>query len=425
MNKWTLYPIGKAIKFNPPESLKSGMIAKKIPMGALTEFQRKINSYEDAMYSSGPKFRNGDTLLAKITPCLENGKTAQCDILEKNEIAFGSSEFIVLRATGHTDSDFIYYLAISPTFRKRAISCMEGTSGRKRVNEGVLKYFELPFPDVSEQKRIAKVLKSLDAKIELNNRINAELEAVAKTLYDYWFVQFDFPNEQGKPYKASGGKMVYNQELKREIPEGWGMKKLAEIANTGSGGTPLSTNKEYYLDGDIPWINSGELNNPFIVTAEKFITTDGLNNSSAKLFSKGSILVAMYGATAGKVSFIDIEASTNQAICAVLPNETNSRYFIKFGLELLYNYLVNLSSGSARDNLSQDKIRELYFPFPKPALMDSFDEIVHPFFLKILINLKENQQLISLRDWLLPMLMNGQVMIKEAVEKLGKTPGRC
>src|SRR5690554_2332173 len=221
--------VGKAIKFNPSESITKGSVAKKIPMGALTEYQRKINEFEYSEYKSGPKFRNGDTLVAKITPCLENGKTAFVDILENDEVAFGSSEFIVLRQTEYTTPEFIYYFARSPLFRERAISCMEGTSGRKRVNENSLKNLDFIFPDLPTQKSIAKVLSDLDAKIELNNKINRELESMAKTLYDYWFVQFDFPDANGKPYKSSGGKMVYNAELKREIPERWKVKKLGEL----------------------------------------------------------------------------------------------------------------------------------------------------------------------------------------------------
>ncbi len=139
--------------------------------------------------------------------------------------------------------------------------------------------------------------------------------------------------------------------------------------------------------------------------------------------------MAMYGATAGKISFMDIEACTNQAICAINPNEDFYRTYIKFGLEDLYKYLINLSSGSARDNLSQDKIRELKFVIPCDELIRSFDKIVFSSMDKILINLKQNQQLTELRDWLLPMLMNGQVTlrqaqgnaVKEAEEKLSSS----
>ena len=189
------------IEFNPKESLPKGSFAKKIPMEMLKPHTRKITGYENNIYSSGAKFRNKDTLLAKITPCLENGKTAQVDILENNEIAFGSTEFIVLRAIKEvSNADFIYYLSRSPAFRKKAISCMEGTSGRKRVNEQTLKEQILPVPlNIEKQKEISQLLLYIDKKIELNNKINSELEKLAKTLYDYWFVQFDFPDENNRP----------------------------------------------------------------------------------------------------------------------------------------------------------------------------------------------------------------------------------
>jgi type I restriction enzyme S subunit len=234
-SNWIIITIGEAVDFNPKETIKKGTIAKKIAMGQLTEFERKIKGYELEEYKGGPKFRNKDTLVARITPSLENGKTAQVNLLENNEVAFGSTEFIVLRANNNTIDDFVFYLAKSPTFREKAISCMEGTSGRRRVNENVLKSQLIKLPDLNTQQKIASVLSSLDAKIELNNKINQELETMAKTLYDYWFVQFDFPNSNGKPYKSSGGKMVYNKELKREIPEGWEVKKISHLLDVTTG----------------------------------------------------------------------------------------------------------------------------------------------------------------------------------------------
>lgn len=312
-----------------------------------------------------------------------------------------------------------------PSSKKLLDRIKQGTTTVIALYQRELNQLPIPLPDTSTFNTIISLYKSIDAKIELNNRINRELEAMAKTLYDYWFVQFDFPVDNNfspsgemsvgqRGYKSSGGKMVYNQELKREIPEGWAVKKLSQIAKTGSGGTPLSTKREYYENGEIPWINSGEVNEPFIVSTNNFITQAGLNNSSAKLFKKGTILMAMYGATAGKVSLIDLEACTNQAICGINPNKEFYKYYIKFGLEDLYKYLINLSSGSARDNLSQDKIKELRFIIPNDSLLMQFDKLVQPTMNKILTNLKQNQHLAALRDWLLPMLMNGQVTVRQA-----------
>lgn len=320
---------------------------------------------------------------------------------------------------------YAYYWFSSPWMVKDIVNKNTGSTV-PLINLGIIKSLEIRIPkERVVQDKIAKILSSIDSKISLNNRINAELEAMAKTIYDYWFVQFDFPTPSpsgragvGSPYKASGGKMVWSEELKREIPEGWDVKQLKDFAKTGSGGTPLSTVKAYYENGTIPWINSGEVNEPFIVKAEKFITEEGLNNSSAKLFKKGTILMAMYGATAGKVSLMDIAACTNQAICAINTNEEFYRIYIKYGLEDLYRYLVNLSSGSARDNLSQDKIRDLKFVIPQTEILQHFHETVNTFMMKILVNMKENQKLTELRDWLLPMLMNGQIKIKDAEQEL-------
>jgi type I restriction enzyme S subunit len=291
------------------------------------------------------------------------------------------------------------------------------------VNRNELHEMSVPFVTTRKQQdKIAAVLSVLDAKIELNNRINAELESLAKTIYDYWFVQFDFPfdfaqgkpSADGKPYKSSGGEMVYVQEGKgeRAIPAGWEVKKLREFANTASGGTPLSTKSEYYEKGDIAWINSGEVNNRYITEANNFITHAGLDNSSAKLFEPNTLLVAMYGATAGKVSLLQIHACTNQAICAITPNSIIYNNFLKFALDDLYKHLINLSTGSARDNLSQDIIKNLKFTLPEENLLIRFNKVVNPIISKILVNQRENQQLTQLRDWLLPMLMNGQVSIK-------------
>ena len=152
---------------------------------------------------------------------------------------------------------------------------------------------------------------------------------------------------------------------KRIIPNGWKEIKLGAEFETSSGATPLSTEKEYYEGGTIPWINSGELNSPFICQTTNFITQKGFDNSSTTIYPQDTVLVAMYGATAGKASLLKIEACTNQAICAILPNKNYSSEFIKYNLDTLYDHLVGLSSGSARDNLSQAGIKELKLIVPK------------------------------------------------------------
>ena len=337
------------------------------------------------------------------------GSVGEVYLEKNNEIPYAIKNVGVFSTNDEFKAKWLYYYLKSP-YAKIFIKNSLAGAVQKFLSLGKLRDFPIFQYDRSKDDTI-NFLSALDDKIELNNQINTELEAMAKTLYDYWFVQFDFPDENGKPYKSSGGKMVFNETLKREIPVGWEVKKLSAFAKTGSGGTPKSTVKEYYENGQIPWINSGELNQPFIVKTENFISEIGLKNSSAKLFPKQTILMAMYGATAGKTSIISFEATTNQAICAVMPLDKIMFYYTKHVLDDMYKYLINLSTGSARDNLSQDKIRNLDIVIPSEELSRKFCKIVTPFFRKIEINLQENQELAQLRDWLLPMLMNGQVRV--------------
>lgn len=310
------------------------------------------------------------------------------------------------------DLDFIYYCISNTVFLEYVLNNVDSKSAQANISHFGIGNFEINWYDRETRQKIAKVLTCLDDKIFINNQINQELEAMAKTLYDYWFVQFDFPDQNGKPYKSSGGKMVYNQDLKREIPEGWGVEKVEDIAQTGSGGTPKSTNVSYYSNGEIPWINSGELEQTVITSTSNFITEEGLNNSSAKLFPSGTILVAMYGATAGKVSFLTFEASTNQAICAIMLTDIRMRYYLKNVIEDLYQYLVKLSTGSARDNLSQDMIKNIKVVIPSNDILDRFYDFSNNIIKEITKKQQENEQLTQLRDWLLPMLMNGQVKVE-------------
>ena len=166
----------EAIEFNPQEKLPKGQLAKKISMENLGCFTKYIGNYLVERYNSGTKFRNGDTLLARITPCLENGKTSQVDILEEGEVGFGSSEYIIMRARKNiSDKEFIYYLATSMNFRNIAIKSMVGTSGRQRVQLDVIKNTEMLLPEYSIQIKIGTILSKIDKKIRINNQINDNL----------------------------------------------------------------------------------------------------------------------------------------------------------------------------------------------------------------------------------------------------------
>ena len=412
MNHFKKQQIQNIADFNPREQLAKGVLAKSVPMAMLKEFQRQITGYEIKAFNGGAKFRNGDTLLAKITPCLENGKTAFVDILDDGEVAFGSTEFIVLRAKNETNPEFLYYFAISSDFRKRAIECMEGTSGRQRVNENTLKTLELPIPGPQTQQSIAAVLSALDKKIALNKQINARLEEMAKTLYDYWFVQFDFPNANGKPYKSSGGEMVFDETLKREIPNGWEVKSLGEIENNIITGKTPSTQYSNFFNGDIPFITIGDIrNNTFIIKTEQNLSIEGANTQKNKYLPEGSLCVSCI-ATVGLIGFTTRQAQTNQQINSIIFKHDYNKEFLYFYLKD-YFLVGKAKTGNTFANMNKGDFEKILVLYPNLRLLQKYSNKMVLVFNQINNLSKQNHHLTQLRDFLLPMLMNGQVSVAE------------
>jgi type I restriction enzyme S subunit len=276
-------------------------------------------------------------------------------------------------------------------------------------------YYDLKvkLPDLSTQKSIAKVLSDLDTKIELNNRINRELEAMAKTLYDYWFVQFDFPNELGKPYKTNGGKMVWNKELKREIPEGWENGNLEDIGTIIGGSTPSKENSEYFSSGEsTPWITPKDLSmnkgNKFITRGEFDVTKSGIKTASLKIMPKGTVLLSSR-APIGYLAISREKVTTNQGFKSFVPDKGFSTYFIFYTVQKMIPTIINNAVGSTFKEVSGTTLKSIKIPIPVKSILEVFDEKVSSIFKRQDLLELENQQLSELRDWLLPMLMNGQV----------------
>ena len=348
------------------------------------------------------RYQHGDVLIANIRPYLKKVWFADID-------GGASSDVLVFRAKeGHSPS-FLYAVLLQDSFFDYVMQGAKGSKMPRGDKEQILRY-EMPTLSCSEES-IGTFFLNLDQKIRLNEQINQNLTAMAKQLYDYWFVQFDFPNEEGKPYKSSGGEMVWNKKLKREIPKGWNISLIKDFATTYSGGTPKSTNIEYYNNGEIAWINSGELNSPIITKTTNYITKCGLENSSAKLYPSNSILVAMYGATAGKVSLLTFEACSNQAVCGIIPTIENMLYYVYFHISSLYSHFITLSTGSARDNISQNTIKNILLPIPTRNILKLFDEKIGSIYQTIVNNYQQIDSLTKQRDELLPLLMNGQVSV--------------
>ena len=405
MNHFKKQQIQNIADFNPREQLAKGALAKSVPMAMLKEFQRQITGYEIKAFNGGAKFRNGDTLLAKITPCLENGKTAFVDILDDGEVAFGSTEFIVLRAKNETNPEFLYYFAISPDFRKRAIECMEGTSGRQRVNENTLKTLELPIPEPQTQQSIAAVLSALDKKITLNKQINARLEEMAKTLYDYWFVQFDFPDANGKPYKSSGGEMVFDETLKRKIPKGWEVKSLNQVADIVMGQSPDGASYNLEQEGTIFFQGSTDFD-------WRFPNVRQYTTSPTRFAQKGDILLSVR-APVGDLNISPFECCIGRGLAALRSKSGNNSFLFYVMKYFKTVFERRNTEGTTFGSITKDDLHSLKLVAPADNVLEKYNEIASKYDEMIFIRSQQNHQLTQLRDFLLPMLMNGQVSMAE------------
>jgi type I restriction enzyme, S subunit len=401
---WKEVELEEVIEFNPKESLKKGTIAKKVSMTDLEPFIRKIQGFTIEKVGGGSRFRNGDTLLARITPCLENGKTAYVDILDTNEVAFGSTEFIVMRAKPNiTDNKFVYYLATSPFFREIAIKSMTGTSGRQRAQVSVLEKTTMKIPSLNEQKKIAETFSSLDEKIELNNQINKNLEEMAQAIFKSWFVDFE-PFQDGEFAESELGL----------IPKGWSINTIQELSKEDGiicGKTPSTKIKENYGDY-MPFITIPDMHGKvFVSRTERMLSKKGVESQPKKTLPPNSINVSCI-ATPGLVTITSEPSQTNQQINSVICKDNISYLFMYLSLSNLSDHIRNLGSGGSTTlNLNKTEFSKIKLIVPDQQVMDNFHSLVEPIFNSILKNQKEIELLQDLRDTLLPKLMSGEIRV--------------
>ena len=297
-------------------------------------------------------------------------------------------------------------------------SILKTTNGSTFPNltSEMLTSFKLIVPDLPIQQKIAAFFSALDSKIELNNRINRELEQMAKLLYDYWFVQFDFPFDfaQGKPYKTSGGKMVWNEELKREIPEGWKVKNLAQVTTSIMRGISPK-----YLDEEgICVLNQKCIRDQEVKFQFSRRHDHELKSASSKLIQYGDVLVNSTGfGTLGRVAIVKWLQEQTTAVDSHITivrclNESIMKLFLGYSMLGRQSEIEGLAEGSTgQTELSRVNLGQLKMIIPPIELQSRFEKFSEPLIQKMAVNEAENQQLASLRDWLLPMLMNGQVTV--------------
>jgi type I restriction enzyme S subunit len=294
----------------------------------------------------------------------------------------------ILKANIENNTKYLYY-----NFNRIKFEPYVTGSAQPKLNKENLLNIYTYVHEKQEQEKIASVLSALDSKIELNNRINAELEALAKTIYDYWFVQFDFADKNGKPYKSSSGKMVWNDELKREIPEGWEVKDLGSYASIKKG--VLITEKTADVNGKIKVVSAG---------------IDYSYFHSEANYPENTITISASGASAGYINFWREPIFACDCTTVRGKNTADTLQILGF-LKMRQEFIYKQARGSAQPHVYPKDIEGLSYPIAPTSLVEKYGELVVSGNQQIAINLKQNQLLVSLRDWLLPMLMNGQIKV--------------
>ena len=286
-------------------------------------------------------------------------------------------------------------------------------SARDNLSQKVIQDLEINLPLLETQQKIAKILSDIDDKIEVLHQINDNLSELAKTIYDYWFVQFDFPDENGKPYKSSGGKMVYNEVLKREIPKGWEVKKLGDVAQfknginyekTSSGSEKVKIINVRNISSSTIFINQTDLDEIFL---ENDRSTNFLVNDKMILITRSGVP----GATR-LVSVLEAKTVYSGFIIASEVNDLIFKNLIFYYLKNIEEVLKNQSAGTIMKNISQSVLTEMRISLPPQNVLLKFNTIIHSLFEQMKNVQKQIQHLQSLRDWLLPMLMNGQISVE-------------
>lgn len=381
-SEWRTIRAADFIDFNPRLSLKKGDIATKVAMDKLKPFTKKIPETEKAEFNGGAKFCNGDTVMARITPCLENGKTAYVDMLDDGEIGFGSTEFIVMRAkTGISDPQFVYYTAINPVFRNVAIKSMVGSSGRQRVQQSVLEELELSVPDLEEQRRIGAFLARIDEKIALNDRINDNLYAQAKAIFDNHFINID------------------------AIPAGWRKGNLLDIANYLNG---LAMQKFRPQGNEIglPVLKIKELRQGSCDDSSELcslrIKPEYIIHDGDVIFSwSGSLLVDIWcGGTCG----------LNQHLFKVTSDIYDKWFYYLWTAHHLARFIaIAADKATTMGHIKREELAKAEVLIPCEEDYTSLTSIMQPIFELIISNRIEARKLAALRDELLPKLMSGEI----------------
>ncbi|CAM1350892.1 restriction endonuclease subunit S [Tenacibaculum ascidiaceicola] len=405
-NNWNTYNLFDFIDINPRMKFNSSEEYPFVEMKDLNPNSRKVLPSATKKLKGGAKFQNGDTLFARITPCLQNGKICQVKGLKNNK-GFGSTEFLVFRGKENiSDNDFVYYLSREPFVRQFAESNMIGTSGRQRIAKEAFQNLKLELPPLPEQKAIANILSVIDDKIENNLAINKTLEDMAMALYKHWFVDFG-PFQDGEFVESELGM----------IPKDWEVKRIKDFGDTVTGKTPSKKFPEHF-GKEMAFVTPTDFKNygKHILNANRSISILGIEKHKKNIIPVNSIIVTCIGSDMGKVAISKTSCLTNQQINSL---KCKNYHFMYCFFVHNYSLLKRLAGdGTTMPIINKSSFENIEILYPRKDILDDFEKKVMPFDEQILINTKENQTLTELRDTLLPKLISGEVRLKEFREQV-------
>lgn len=320
-------------------------------------------------------------------------------IVKDEDVPANTNQAVALiRFNKGVNIDYLYYFMIQKSFNAY-VNCMSAQAAQPNINLKQIGNLQIALPTDEQQKRIAGILSAYDNLIENNNKRIKLLEQMAENLYKEWFVRFRFPGYE-------------DTEFEDGMPRDWVREKIGLHYNTCSGGTPSRTHEEYYTEGTIPWVKTGEIKDGIIIHTDECITEAGIKGSSAKLLPQGAVVMAMYGVNIGMLAYLDSEMTCNQACCVFNDkNEINSRHYLFHYLYSIRDYLLLIGFGAAQQNLSQDLIKKVKIVIPPAELIKEFDKQKEPLYQTIRALMMQNDKLIKQRDALLPRLMSGKLEV--------------
>jgi type I restriction enzyme S subunit len=422
--EWRELQFSEAVLVNPAVRLARGGRYPFVDMGAVTPGSRCAYAGEEREFTGGgSRFQHGDTLMARITPCLENGKVARYCAKTGAPEAHGSTEFIVIRGRPDiTDTDFAYYLTQWDEVRSYAISQMTGTSGRQRVPTSSLDHLDVPIPPLDEQRVIAHILGSLDDKIELNRRMNETLEGIARAIFKSWFVDFDPVRAKAEGRDTGLPREVadlfpdrFEESELGEIPAGWATPTIGESVRVVGGSTPRTETPRYWDGGTIPWATPRDLaslSSPVLTRTERRITEEGLQQISSGLLPSGTVLLSSR-APIGYLAVSEMPVAVNQGFIAMVCDRLPNLYVRLWAAENL-EAITAQANGTTFLEVSKAAFRPIRVLVPSNSVLAAFMSLVFPLHKRVALSLREVDSLAALRDTLLPKLISGDIRVPDA-----------